>query len=707
MKDRTRTVLGIGVLTLLIAAVGAGVFVFVSTKLGVYVVVGGVPLVLVGSAAAYVRGTVGGDGNTGQYVEQRTKQVGESLRDVWRSLDAIETEYPRFAVGTLRSRAESLAADYEAQGGSFDRDSGSFSVGSDAANAELQELERIDGELTTLAADRDDELYEFVTTQLASVESSLAALADAGLTGEPPGYEEPPTPAEGAPGGVDYRDVVGDALFDYREDADAFVGDAIERVREIRRSATGPIDEQAVESRLDAAADARQSGEYATAVDDVLEARSELESELSGSFDAEREALLSLAGVVLESDADRFVSVDPFDTVETVERELEALDSALDVEALTRHRESVRAATREIVEALDAELDDAVRSLEAEDLPAGYYTRPAVADEDPVGTFRSTEDIAALEREWRAVVEPLVDAVDAMETKATVVDAYPDVAETIDEQLRASGTVTAADLPVRHAEQFFGLYFRRNPDVEFDPDAPSLSRGAVESYAVDVAVSYDEGSEDKRTAVVELSNGRGFEARDVVETHLVGSTTFEDVPFGEHTLAVEPREDEYVPVERSIQVDEDVDVTVDVVQQSLYDQLVGDEEATIRSQVEEFGPRLTERFADQGYLSTDMEFPITDEYVPGLLAAWADAEGYAIARADGVVYVYDGEQLSQEIMNVIKYNIDADETLPYERLRSNFLSTPVPDEVIAELATDTGLAVTATDGGLTKDGGDA
>ena len=707
MKDRTRTVLGIGVLTLLIAAVGAGVFVFVSTKLGVYVVVGGVPLVLVGSAAAYVRGTVGGDGNTGQYVEQRTKQVGESLRDVWRSLDAIETEYPRVSVGTLRSRAESLAADYEAQGGSFDRDSGSFSVGSDAGSAELQELERIDGELTTLAADRDEELYEFVTTQLATVESSLAALADAGLTAEPPRYEEPPTPAEGAPGGVDYRDVVGDALFAYREDADAVVADAIERVREIRRSATGPIDEQAVESRLDAAADARRAGEYATAVDDVLEARSELESELSGSFDADREALLSLAGVVLASDADRFVAVDPFDRVETVERELESLDSALDVEALTRHRESMRAATREIVDALQAELDDAVRSLEAEELPAGYYTRPEVADEDLAATLRNVDDVATLEREWRTRVEPLVNAVDALETKATVVEAYPDVAETIEEALRANGTVTADDLPVRHAEQFFGLYFRRNPDVEFDPDAPSLARGSVESHTVDVAVSYDEGSEDKRTAVVELSNDGGFEARDVVETHLVGSTTFEDVPFGEHTLAVEPREDEYVPVERSIRVDGDVDVTVDVAEQSLYDQLVGDREATIRSQVEEFGPRLADRFADHGYLSTDMEFPITDEYVPGLLAAWADAEGYAIARASDVVYVYDGDQLSQEIMNVIKYNIDADETLPYERLRSNFLSTPVPDEVIAELAADTGLSVVATDDGLTTEGGDA
>ncbi len=707
MKTRTRAVLGIGVLTVAIAAVGAGLFVLGNTEIGVYVVVGGVPVVLVGSAVMYVRGVVGGEGNTGQYVEQRAKQVGSSLRDVWRSLDAIETQFPRFDVGNLRARTDSLAADYEAEAGEFDRESGSFTVGSNAASAELQELERIDGELTTLAADRDDALYEFVTTRLASVESSLATLADAGLTAEPPAYEEPPTPAEGAPSGVDYRDVVGDPLTAYRDVADETVGDAIERVRDIRRSATGPIDEQAVESRLDSAANARRDGEYETAVEDVLAARSELESELSGSFDADRDALLSLADVVLASDADRFVSIDPFDRVDEVRRELEELDSALDVEALTRHRDAMRSATREIVEALESELQAAVRTLESESLPAGYYTRPDVADEDHAGTFRRTDDVSALESEWRASIEPLVEAVDSLDTKATVVEAYPDVSETIEERLRTEGTVTAGDLPVRHAEQFFGLYFRRNPDVEFDPDAPALSRGTVETYTVEVTVAYDEGSEEKRTAVVELADD-GFDERAVVETHLVGSVRFADVPFGEYVLSVDPREDDYAAVERTLQVNDDVETTVDVEAVSLYDQLVGDREATIRSQVEEFGPRLEDRFAETGYLSTAMDFPITDEYVPGLLAAWADVEGYAISRADGVVYVYDDDQISQEIMNVIQYNIDEGESISYERVRSNFLSTPVPDEVIASLAAESGLPVEATDEELRKHaGGDA
>ena len=76
MKGQTRAALGIGALTVLLAAVGAGLFVFASTQLGVYFVVGGIPVVLLVVAVAYVRGVLSGEDNTGQYVEQRTKQVG-------------------------------------------------------------------------------------------------------------------------------------------------------------------------------------------------------------------------------------------------------------------------------------------------------------------------------------------------------------------------------------------------------------------------------------------------------------------------------------------------------------------------------------------------------------------------------------------------------------------------------------------------------
>jgi hypothetical protein len=704
MKQRTRTALGIGVLITLVAALGAGLFVTGNSQVGVYVVVGGIPLLLLAGAVAYVRGVVGGQGNTGQFVEQRAKQVGGSLRDVWRSLTAIEERYPRFDASTLRTRAESLAADYESEGGDFDRDSGSFSVGRDAAGAELQELERIADELDALAADRDDELHAFVRDELDALEANLRSLADAGLATEPPAPRSPPTPADGGPSGVDYHDAVGEPLDAYREDADEMVADAIARVREIRRSATGPIDEEAVESRLDAADAARADGDYATAVDDVLEARSELESELSGSFDQDRSALLSLADAVLESDADRFVAVDPFDTVREVQRELEGLDSALDVEALTRHRRSMREATREIVTSLESSLADAVNALAGEDLPAGYYTRPEAADVDYASELEAAESIEDLEAAWRDAADALVPAVDTVETKATVVEAYPDVSETIEETLRRSGTVTADDLPVRHAEQFFGLYFRRNPSVEFDPDAPAIHRGDVETYAVTVTVSFDEGSEDKRTAVVELTN-EGFDASEVVETHLVGDAAFADVPAGEYDVTVRPREDGYPTVEQTVTVEGDTSVSVDVEPVGLYEELVGDREAEMREHAAEFGPRLAERFEEDGYLHTDEEYPIADEYVPGLLAAWADEQGYDLARADGTVYVYDPDQLSQEIMNVIKYNIDDGEAITYDRVRSNFLSTPVPDEVIAALATDTTLAVTATDDGLEKPAG--
>lgn len=705
MKRQTRAALGIGALTVLMAAVGAGLFVFASTQLGVYFVVGGIPVVLLVVAVAYVRGVLSGEGNTGQYVEQRTKQVGESLREFWRSLSTVEENYPRFDASTLRSRADSLVADYEAQGGEFDREAGSFTVGKGASSGELQELERIDAEVSTLAADRDDQLYDFVDDELDALHGDMRALADADVASEPPAPPEPPTPEEGAPSGLAYWEAVGEDLDDYRAEADATVEEAVARVEDIQRNATDDYDEAAVDRHLDDAEAARRDGEYGRAVDAVLDARATLESELSGSFDQDREDLRSFVETVLDSEAEQYVDADHFDRVREVKRDLEDLDSALDVGTLSEHRRTVRTAALDVVEALETELDRHVRTLDGEELPAGYYTRPDVADESHAEALRDVRAVRDLEREWADAVSDLVDAVGTAKTKATVVEAYDDVSETIEDGLRRDGTVTADDLPVRHAEQFFGLYFRRNPDVEFDPDAPALHRGDVETYRVDVTVSYDEGSEDKRRATVTLSGGE-YDDREVVETHLVGTAGFEDVPYGEYDLVVAPDRDDYGRVERTLQVDADTDVEVDLEPVTLTEQLVGDRREEIEEHVPELGPRLRDRFDEDGYLSTEMEFPITDDFVPGLLAAWADQEGYAVTRTeDGTVIVYDDTQLSQEIMNVIQYNLDEGDRLTYERIRSNYLSVPVPDPVIEELAGETGLSVETTGDGLRKPAG--
>lgn len=705
MKRQTRAALAIGALTVLMAAVGAGLFVFVSTQLGVYFVVGGIPVVLVVAAVVYVRGVLSGEDNTGQYVEQRTREVGESLREFWRSLSAIEEANPRFDASTLRSRADSLVADYETQGGEFDRESGSFGVGSDASGGELQELERIDAELTTLAADRDDQFYDFGREELDVLHEDMLALADADVASDPPGTPEPPTPDEGGPSGIPYWGAVGETLEAYRDEADATVASAVGRVRDIQRNATDEYDEATVERHLEDAETARLDGEYGRATDAVLEARARLESELSGSFDQDREDLAAFVETVLDSGAEQYVDAELFDGVREVRRELEDLDSALDVGALSEHRRRVRTAALDVVEALEADLEAHVRRLEDEELPAGYYSRPEVADGSHAEALRRIGPLRDLDSEWAEVAEELVDAVGTLKTKATVVEAYDDVSGTIETELRRNGTVTAGDLPVRHADQFFGLYFRRNPDVEFDAEVPALHRGDVETYEVTVTVSYDEGSEDKRRATVSLSGG-DYDDEAVVETHLVGAPTFVEVPYGEYDLAVHPDEDDYAPVERTVQVDADADVEVDLEPVTLTEQLVGDREGEIEEHVPELAPRLRDRFDQEGYLSTEMSFPITDEFVPGLLAKWAADDGHAVTRTDdGTVIVYDDGQLSQEIMNVIQYNIDDGERLTYETVRSNYLSVPVPDPVIEDLAAETGLSVETTVDGLLKPAG--
>jgi hypothetical protein len=201
-------------------------------------------------------------------------------------------------------------------------------------------------------------------------------------------------------------------------------------------------------------------------------------------------------------------------------------------------------------------------------------------------------------------------------------------------------------------------------------------------------------------------DGGEDDGREVVETHLDATATFAEVPFGEYELVVAPSEDDYGRVERTVTVEGDSDLSVDLEPVTLVEQLVGDRRDEIAEHVTEFGPRLRDRFDEDGYLSTEMAFPITDDFVPGLLAEWADREGYTVTRTDdGTVIVYDDSQLSQEIMNVIQYNLDEGDRLSYERIRSQYLSVPVPNPVIEELAAGTGLAVETTPDSLLKPAG--
>jgi len=129
----------------------------------------------------------------------------------------------------------------------------------------------------------------------------------------------------------------------------------------------------------------------------------------------------------------------------------------------------------------------------------------------------------------------------------------------------------------------------------------------------------------------------------------------------------------------------------------------------IEDDIREYLPELTDdlrgQYDDAGYLSASMDYPVTDDYVPCLLALWAEQEDLSVTRtdADGVV-AYDRAQLTDEVEMVVQHNLDDGETMSYGDLRDRFLSAPLPDDVVRDAVTESTFAdaVDVSGRGLTK-----
>ena len=83
-----------------------------------------------------------------------------------------------------------------------------------------------------------------------------------------------------------------------------------------------------------------------------------------------------------------------------------------------------------------------------------------------------------------------------------------------------------------------------------------------------------------------------------------------------------------------------------------------------------------------------MDFPIRDSFAPCLIATWGERNGYDLTEGDTGVIVYDREQIKHEVENIIRYNVDSGTELTFDEARENFLSVPVPSEVIRDMVSE-------------------
>lgn len=694
MKPQYKVAGGVAAFVLLWGGASAAIFVFVGSQLAVYMLGALLPLLAI-AGFVYVRGS-SGSGSEQRIQEQRAREVGSHFADVYGDYRAIQDAYPDIAQN-LDLPFEQVIGDLEDQDVSVDRETGTTSLGR-FASPDVTTLTSIDGDIDDLEARLDRALIEAVREEIRDINAQLRRLdgiIDVSIERSP---DEVPDPDDPVLADDDsWWRTLGRDVENHRKRTREEINRAAEAVRASMREADD-VDDAAVEQHLSRAESTESIEE---GVDAVLAARDTLRQEASGSFSDRRRELLALAEAVESADVDQHLDSSGLSEFEAAREDVAAIDDAMEMAELRDRGNRLRSVCTDVIRDLEASMEGNLETLSDANVPEDYYERPAVADRDFVSEVTAASTLAEYRSAWMEAAAELTEALETIDRKARVASMYAEIEGHIESTLRREGEVTGEDLPVkRDHEQFLGLYARTH-DVDFDPAVPKLSTpGSGERYTVTVRASFEDGGEE-RSATVEL-DGPDYEDSATVVTYLSDVVEFEDVPYGEYTVRAIPEVVGNESDETSVAVEGDVAMDLEMADVSLRERLCSDyDDGTIETYLGELEETFAETFESEGSLTAQTEFPIADEYVPCLLATWAGETDYEMTEFDDQILVYDADTVTEELRMVAQHNLEAGGSMDYETLRERFLSAPVPDEVVRDVAVDI-EGVTAGDDHLRK-----
>lgn len=677
MRDDARFTLQLGGIVLVTVAVGLGIFLYVGSQAGVYALGAGIPMVVVGAAVVYARRERPAKApQTSRFFEDKAETVAEQMRSLLGEYDRLDERFTDWDAGDVDDELNYALDQFADAGVEFDRATNRFDV---VGSGEVRDLERLEERVDELRAAVGESAARHVEREREACLSAQQTLADAGLVDE---VREPPTVESADPDELlatveafdeTVRDAIEESVANLHGVADANdrSGDIVERGRGTTRSA------------LD-------RGDYDGVAQALLDTREELEHDLSTDFEAERDALESLLDTVTSSLVTDYVSRSVVTDVEGVQRELEDIDTALELSELESLTSRATDHCTAMVDQMAADLDDHMETLAAASVPEDFYEYQAAADEAYVSRLRSADDLEAYRSEWLTAVGELSTALDAVSEKAAVASAYGDVADEIATLLRETGRVEPADLKVKQPAEFMELYASETDGVTFEPSTPALVADDFgESYDVEVTAGFAEGGPERQVAV--SLTGPSSERSETIETHLLDVVAFDDVAYGEYTLTVTAPEGGYAAVDRDLVVDEDAEVEALLEEVSLRETVCEGVQADALDALEDAASLFADRYDEAEYLSETMDFPMNDEYIPCMLSLWAEDEGLTARRVDGDVLVYDGEQFVNRLSNIVEHNLAAGESMSYEDIRNRYLSVPASRELIVETIRDSSV----------------
>lgn len=679
MKSQYKVASGIVVVALLWGGASAALFVFIGSQLAVYSLVAMVPILAI-VAFLYVQRSSGSSSEQ-RISEQRAREVGSRFADVYGEYRALEEAYPNLATH-IELPFEQVIGDLEAQSISVDRETRTASLDR-FGSPDVTTLTSIESDIDELESDLQGAFVGAVREEIQHINAQLRrmeGIIEVSIDRNPDDIPEPDDPK--LTGQESWWQTLGRDVEDHREHAREEIGRAAEALRNSMRQADD-VDEVAIENHL-SQADSTETVD--DGVKQILSARDTFRQEASGTFSERRRELRALAAAVQSADVDEYVTRTRIQEFEGVLEDVKSIDDAAEMAELRERGSQLRTVCTEIIRDLESTLEENLETLSEADLASDYYTRPDEADENYASELESAAKLSAFRSEWIDAADDLTEVLDTIERKARVASIYDEIEEHIRTALRRNGEVTGEDLPVKHDyEQFLGLY-ARDHDVEFDPSIPKLlSPESGEQYSVTAKVSFEDGGQE-RTARVNVK-GVEFETSEKITTYLSEVVEFDGVPYGEYTISAVPEGPGHEPAETRVAVEEDVTVELEVAEVGLQNRLCSEyDDDTIETHLDELRGEFTEAFDSDSYLSTEMDFPVADEYVPCLLAMWGSAEGYNVTEFGEGVLVYDVELISEELQMVAQYNLDPDESMDYDTLRKRFLSAPVPDKAVRDAA---------------------
>ena len=695
MKSSTRTATGLIGLVVFAGAVSAGVFVAVGSQWAVYAAVGMVPLLLI-SGGVWIQRRVDASGtDQTQYTRRRAREVGETFSDIWQTRQQLKQTYPAIVDTGVGLGIDSLQRDLQTAGIDVDTETGAFSLGN---VSDLETINSLSGQVDDIEEELPAAFAETVEDRIETIAESLdrldALIEDDGDAVRAIDVTTTTAGAEVAAAGESLEAARGQAV----ETVDA----AAETIQSIARSADD-IETTAIETEVETAREAASSYQIIDAVTALLRARDAIKTKGESTFNTNREQLQSLLQTVDEHNIEQYLP-DSAPDIAQRRRSVAELTDAVDLSTLAMHRKKTRAECTEIIDALTTELNSMDAELADADIPDGYYTPPAAVETDYLRKVQDSDTLETFEQRWATAVDALMDGIDKVKPKVAVISGYNQVEPVIESALQSDGQITGEELPVRnHETQFLGLYYRSHPDhVTLNMDVPSLRRvGGTETYTVTVTVQFERGGSDRQIRIV--LDGTDYTDEMTVETPLVGTATFSDVPFGEYTVTAVAAVDDFGSAETEISVSDNTEISLSVPSITLQDRVCDGIIEEASAYLDDLASRFSTQFDEKTYLSSTMSYQIDESYVPCLLVLWAErADHTAIENTDGTIIVYDSDRLRQELTNVLTYNLDKGETISLDGLRERFLSAPVPDSEIKSLINTNNEDGMIVDGELQK-----